>query len=153
MDKKMRDRIRKEVESSSVSDEIKVLYEMANATELMSVQINERIKSIYVKHGYKLGENELLTGLNNYCKAVKSASFLFEQRAHPQIADATADGRGGYDRFNTDSNELCRLILTYIDRCARSDANMAAVFGFLRSLPQGGIFDDEDIDRFRLNDG
>lgn len=155
MDKATKDKIRKDIDKSSIPDEVKVLYEMAGATELISTQVFERIKSVYAKNGYKCSENELLSGINEYCKAVKRASFLFFQRIEPSVCGATIDvyGSKSYDWFNSDINELCRLVLTYIDRCARNNENYDKVFESLNGLSSCGIFSDEDINRYVLNNG
>jgi hypothetical protein len=155
MDKATKDKIRKDIDKSSIPDEAKVLYEMANATELMSVQIFERIKAVYVRNGYDLKENELLTGLNEYCKNVKMATSRFQAQIHPQIYNATINiaGSGAYDWFNSDTNELCQLVLLYIDRTARNNENYEKIFNFLNGLSSCGIFSDKDINRFVLNNG
>lgn len=155
MDKATKDKIRKGIDESSIPDEVKVLYEMASATELISTQVFERIKAVYARNGYKCGENELLSGINEYCKAVKRASFLFFQRIEPSVCGATIEvgGSKSYDWFNSDINELCRLVLTYIDRCARNNENYEKAFGSLNELSSGGIFTEEDINRYILNNG
>lgn len=151
-----------EVKSSTIPEELKAVYLMANATELMSVQAFERLKSVYRKHGYAINENELLTGVNQYCRLVRMASFQFFQKIEPQIQGATffadrdeGDSSGDpekYDDFMSDTNEICRLVLLYIDRVARSQEGFAKVFRTLRQLPTGGIFRDEDFTRYKMKE-
>lgn len=102
MDKNIKKKIWEEIDASTIPEEIKALYLMADATETMCTQIFERIKHVWAKHGWKCNENELLTGINEYCKSVKRASFLFYQRIEPQVSGATFDigGAEQYDNFN-----------------------------------------------------
>ena len=149
--------IRDAVKQSTIPDELKVLYLMANATELMNVQIFERLKHVFRENGYTISENELLTGITQYCRYIKMATFQFFQRVEPQITNATffmdrEDGGGAqaYDGFNGDTNELCRLILLYVDRTARNKEGFAKVFKTLRQMPSCGFFKDEDIAKYKM---
>lgn len=81
--------IRQEIRNSTIPDELKALYMMADATELMSTQTFIRIKQVFARNGYTVNENELLTGITNYCRTIKQATFQFYERIDPQIADAT----------------------------------------------------------------
>ena len=162
MDKKKRDLIREDVGKSTIPDMLKVMYLMANATELLSQQSLLRIKAVYARHGFRVKENELLSGINQYCKLIRQASFQFFDKIDPQIVNATwgigrdeddpnAPGNAdALDGFNEDANEVCRLVLLYIDRTARNNEAFAKVFKTLRQLPSAGIINDEDISRFKM---
>ena len=69
--------IRAAIDASTIPEELKVLYLMANATELMSTQAFMRLKKVFASHGYTISENELLTGITQYCKMVKMATYQF----------------------------------------------------------------------------
>lgn len=150
MNKEILKNIRASIDNSTIPEEIKALYELAAATELMNTQVFERIRAKYIRNGYRCTENDMLKGINDYCKAVKMASFLFSQRIDPAIFNATYNvaGSKAYDWFNSDTNELCRLILLYIDRTARNNENYEKVFSFLQGLPSCGIFKDEDVKKY-----
>ena len=150
--KEIRKKVWEEVEASTIPEEIKCLYLLANATETMSAQIFERLKSIWIKNGWKLNENELLTGINDYCKSIKRASFLFFQKIEPQVSGATFDigGSSAYDGFNKWSNEICRLVLLYLDRSAASKEVFPKTFALIRKLPSGGLINDEDISKYKM---
>ena len=152
MDKEIRKKVWDEVDASTIPEEIKVLYLLADATETMSTQIFERIKRIWAKNGWTLNENELLTGINDYCKFVKRASFLIYQKIEPQVSGATFDigGTEHYDNFNGWACEICRLILLYLDRCAGDKETFAKTFTMLRKLPSGGLINDEDISKYKM---
>ena len=153
--------IRAEISASTIPEELKVLYLMANATELMSTQAFIRLKKVFAKHGYTINENELLTGITSYCKMIKMATYHFFERIDPQIQNATffadryEDEPGNsvaYDGFNDDTNEICRLVLLYIDRTARSKDGFAKVFRTLRQLPSSGLIHDDDIAKYKMKE-
>ena len=159
MNKDQEKAIRESIKASSIPDEIKVLYLMANATELINTQVFERLKRIYRQHGYTISENELLTGITQYCKYVRMATFQFFQRIEPQISGATffmdrseGGGSDAYDGFNGDTNEICRLVMLYVDRTARNKDNFAKVFKTLRQMPSLGIIHDEDIAKYKMKE-
>lgn len=152
MDKDIKKKIWEEIDASTIPEEIKALYLLADATEMMSTQIFERIKRLWAKHGWKCNENELLTGINEYCKSVKRASYQFYQRIEPQVSGATFDigGAEQYDDFNGWANELCRLVLLYLDRCAGDPETFAKTFAMLRKRKSGGLIKDEDIAKYKM---
>ena len=162
MDKKELDKIREDIGNSTIPDMLKVVYLMASATELLSQQSFLRIKAVFARHGFVARENDLLSGINQYCKLIRQASYQFFERIDPQILDATwgigrdednpdAPGNSSaLDGFNEDANEICRLVLLYIDRTARDNEAFSKVFKTLRKLPSTGMFNDEDIARFKM---
>ena len=162
MDKALKDKIFAEVDNSTIPEELKVVYLTANALQLMVQDSFNRIAGIFRKNGYITPENRLLSGLNDYCKMVKSATWQFFHSIEPQISGATFDAiydrerpetaehaAEVYDSFLFDSNEICRLLLLYIDRTAKSNDGFAKVFKTLRQLPSGNLINDEDITRFK----
>ena len=162
MDKDQRKAIRRDIQNSTIPEQLKILYLMANACEILSQQSFLRIKAVFARHGFVTKENELLTGINQYCKLTQMASFQFFERIDPQIINATwgmgrdednpdAPGNSGaLDGFNEDANEIVRLVLLYIDRTSRNNDGFAKVFKLLRGLPSAGLINDEDIARFKM---
>ena len=157
MDREEYRAIRKELAESSAGDEMKVLYMLAGATETMSRAIFARLRGIYARHGYTV-RNDMLKGLNDYCRAVRQATFLYCDRVDSHIIEATwgaagkagGDGTGLYDDFCRDANSVVRLMTLVIDRCARDDAAFSKVVDTLLALPSKGIFGDGDIRRYTL---
>lgn len=151
-DEKTKKVIRAQIEASTIPEELRALNLMANATQILSVQCFERLKAIYAANGYVLKDNELLSGIVDYCKTEKSAVFQFSQRIDPLITRTTFNigGSSPYDAFNADSNEIIRLVLLYIDRCSKDKAAFGKVFKTLRQLPSKEIFTNEDIARFKM---
>lgn len=158
MEKDRRKEIRRDIKASTIPEELKLMYLLANAVEIMSQQSMRRLESVYVRHGYNLKENTMLTGLNQYCRFVKLASCQFFDRVDPHIINATwgvgrdADGAAVMDSFNEDSNEIIRLVMLYVDRTARDRGGFGKVFKTLRQLPSAGLFEDADIARYKMRD-
>lgn len=162
MEKKMNDarkeqqeNIRREIGQSSIPEEMKLMFLLATAAATMGSVTERRIRNVFKRHGLTARENTILKGFADYCTAQKRAAWLFLNRCDNNIIDATfsregADGTGAYDAFAADANELCRLLLLYVDRCASSSEGYAKVFKLLRTLPTSGVFSDEDVARYKL---
>lgn len=54
------------------------------------------------------------------------------------------------DNHTKDAQEVCRLLMLYIDRCWGDEKAANKVIACLESMPTGHIFEDEDIERFRM---
>lgn len=147
----------KDIYSSSIPNEIKLMVQMANSCQIVVEDVFNRIKGVYAKHGFRpTNNNELLKGLTDYCKAVKSAGWYFFNKVDPMIIDATFNSRDDedgmtpsqrYDSFNGAANTAIRLLMLYADRIG-NDETFAKLFKTLRQMPTRGIFSDEDIARF-----
>lgn len=163
MNKDVRQKIYKDINESTIPEMLKALYMMASATETLSQHSFQRIRAVFMKNGIAPKANDLLSGINSYCKYVKLATTQFFSSVEPQIQGATFDAVydennhektidtaiGAYDGFDSDAMELIRLLLLYIDRTAKNDDNYAKVFKTLRTMPSGGLFTDADIARFK----
>ncbi|MFA6726941.1 MAG: hypothetical protein WCS17_01850 [Prevotella sp.] len=161
MDKKTQKKIREEIRQSTIPEEMKVMYILASACQSMVYDSYDRIKSAYIQNGFRCVDNDILTGLADYCKTIKMATFSFFERIEPRISNATF-GRhdkgddnitqsdiDAYDNFNANANEVCRLILLYADRSS-SEGAASEIFKYLRNMPSFGVFTDADIDRFNM---
>lgn len=147
--------IRREIAESSIPDEMKAMFLLATATATMGAVTERRIRNVFGRHGMTARENTILKGFADYCKAQRQAAWLFLNRVDSHIIDATfererTEGAKEYDAFSEDANELCRLLLLYIDRCASSAEGYSKVFKLLRTLPSTGIFSDDDVARYKL---
>ena len=148
----------KELHSTSIPNEIKLMIQMANGTQAVVEDTFSRIKGVYAKHGFRpTNDNEILKGLSDYCKAIKAAGWHFFNKIEPLIEDATfyggdddEDGMTGSQRyvaFNGAANIGVRLLMLYADRVSDDDS-YAKLFKTLRQMPTRGIFSDDDIARF-----
>lgn len=155
IDKKIRDAINADIDASTIPSELKACYLLSNALQLLVDNSFERIKAVFNKHGVITNRNNLLTGITDYCKMVRSASWQFFNRIEPEISGATfeightpEEGAELYDNFSDDANEICRLLLLYMDRTWRND-EWRKVFTLLRKMQSTGLFNDEDFTRFK----
>lgn len=146
----------KDIFSSSIPSEIKLMVQMANSCQVVVEDVFNRIKGVYAKHGFRpVNDNEILKGLTDYCKCVKAAGFHFFNKIDPLITDATfysgddeeMTGIQRYDAFNGAANIAVRLLMLYADRVG-DEETYSKLFKTLRQMPTRGIFSDEDIARF-----
>ena len=159
MDKKTLDAIHEDIDSSSIPEEMKLMYLMASATQSVVLHVYDRIKSAYLNHGWVTTGNDHLKGLNDYCKAVKKACIDFEHRIEPQINDATwgvgldESEEGGiiaFDGFNAKANEFVRLLLNYMNTL-EPEKMYKAVFTTLRkNASPHPVFDNKVISHFKI---
>lgn len=149
----------KDIHSSTIPNEIKLMIQMANGCQAVVEDTFNRIKGVYAKHGFRpTNDNEILKGLTDYCKAVKAAGWHFFNKIEPLIEDATfyagddeeMTGAQRYDAFNGAANIGVRLLMLYADRIC-DEETYGKLFKVLRQMPTRGIFSDTDIARFTNN--
>lgn len=159
MDKVTLKAIHDYIDRTSIPEEMKLMYLMANATQSVVLHVYDRIKSAYMTYGYVTTDNQLLKGLNEYCKEVMKASKEFENTVQPQIDNATwgvgldEDGEGNiiaYDGFNAKSNEFVRLLQNYMN--AEDPEKMYdAVFRTMRRMAsKNPLFENKVITHFKM---
>ena len=154
--------IYEDIDKTTNPNELKVAYVMADACQTLVEHIYGRIQRVFLRHGYKIRENEHLSGLMEFDKAVKLAGMHFYGKVEPLIQNATWGCNGdrdnpdapgnvaAYDKFHEDSNELVRLIMMYVDRCAGGEGTRDKVFKVLEELPSGKQFDEKDFEHFNV---
>lgn len=154
MERDTRNLIKDKIDKSSIPDEVKLMYIVACACQYIVEHCDSRIRNVFASCGIKTRGNDLLSGLNDYSKAVKMASARFYDRIEGQIIGATFDigGTESYDGFNGDATELVRLLMLYVDRTARDSGKAGKVFSLLEEMPSLGIFKNEDIKHFVKKD-
>lgn len=147
-------KIRQDVDNSTIPMMLKALYYMADSVSLMDSQCFERLKGIYARRGVHAGENELLKGINDYCKTEKMAVRQFFNKIEPTIIESTFDfgdktGAEGYDSFHSNASNIVFLVLMIIDRCCDDLEAYTKIVQFIHDLPSKGIYTEDDFDRFR----
>lgn len=154
MERDTRNLIKDKIDKSSIPDEVKLMYIVACACQYIVEHCDSRIRNVFASCGIRTRGNDLLSGLNDYSKAVKMASARFYDRIEGQIIGATFDigGTESYDGFNGDATELVRLLMLYVDRTARDSGKARKVFSLLEEMPSLGIFKEEDINHFVRKD-
>lgn len=151
--------IHDDIDTTSIPEEMKLMYLMANATQSVVLHVYDRIKSAYLRHGYITTKNPLLQGLNEYCKTVKKACADFEYRIQPQIDNATwgigldENEEGSivaFDGFNAKSNEFVRLLQNYMN-AADAEKMYKAVFTTMRrNASPSPLFENKVISHFKM---
>lgn len=159
MKKEVLEAIHKDIDSSSIPEEMKLMYLMANATQSVVLHVYDRIKFAYLRHGYDTTENPLLKDLNEYCKTVKRAGVLFEDKIQPQIDGATwsvgldENEEGNiiaFDGFNAKSNEFVRILQNYMN-AADPEKMYKAVFTTMRRMTSSEpLFENKVISHFKM---
>ena len=156
MNKEDKKAIFDDLAETSIGDELRLASVLAAACQCMASDANERIKAKYRKHGYKLAESPMLSGLNEDCRNIKAASYNYFNRVenHMDAVIFGADGekKGGaaaFDNYYDDANEVCRLAMLMADRLT-SAKDYAKLIADLRSRQSSGAFSEDDIERFVL---
>ncbi len=154
--------IRADIEATSLTEEMKMMYLLAGATQSVVENVMNRLRAIYRKNGLVIRENEMLSGLNDFCRCVRQAGFHYYNRVDNHVINCTwgmgrdedhPDAPGNteaYEGFMEDQLEVVRLVMLYIDRTALNNDAFARVFKTLRNLPSGGVFKDEDVAMFKM---
>lgn len=152
--KKVEAEIEKDIEESTITTEMVAATLLCNSLDMFLRDIDSRIRMIYRSHGMNVkvaSDDNILSGMARYSKAVHNALYWFEREVEPRITDATFDSTGlaAYEDFRYSANEICRLIMMVIDRGKHENA-MVEIFDFLSSMKAGDRFTEEDFERFFL---
>lgn len=159
MDKETLKAIHNDIDTTSIPEEMKFMYLIANATQSVVLHVYDRIKSAYRRHGYDTIENSLLKGLNEYCKTVKRASTLFEDKIQPQIDNATwgigldenEEGNvEAFDGFDAKSKEFVRLLLNYMNGADDEKMYKAVFTTMRRNASSSPLFENKVISHFKM---
>lgn len=151
--------IHDDIDTTSIPEEMKLMYLMANATQSVVLHVYDRIKSAYRRHGYDTTENPLLKGLNEYCKTVKRASTLFEDKIQPQIDNATwgigldenEEGNvEAFDGFDAKSKEFVRLLQNYVNAADPEKMYKAVFTTMRRNASPSPLFENKVISHFKM---
>ena len=160
--KETKNAIRAEIEASSITEELKMMSLLAGATQSVVENVMNRLRAIYRRNGLVIRENDMLSGLNDFCRCIRQAGFHYYNRVDSHVINCTwgmgrdednPDAPGNpeaYDGFVEDQLEVVRLVMLYIDRTAGNNDAFSKVFRTLRNLPSGGVFKDEDIAVFKM---
>ena len=148
--KKILERVHADIDKTSIPWELKLMAQLANATQIVAEDCDRRLRAAYARRGIlPKQDNAILTGFGSYCKYIRLAASEFFRKVEPHISDATfgSGGMEAYDAFNKAGNVAVRLFMLYGDRVA-DDKSYAKLFETLRKMPSRNIFSDEDIARF-----
>lgn len=159
MDKATRKAIHNDIDNSSIAEEMKYMFLKASGLQSVVEHVYSRIKGCYLNNGYVCKENEVLSGLVDYCKAVKAGQFYFYERIQPFIDSATwevglsEDNEGNvvaFDGFNAKANELVRLDLNYLNAADPKKMYEAVFTTMRRNAAKEPIFENKVISHFKM---
>lgn len=139
-----------DIDRTSIPWELKLMAQLANATQIVAEDVDRRIRNAYRQRGiFPKQDNAILTGFGSYCRYTRLAASEFFRNVEPHISDATfgCGGAEAYDAFNKAGNVAVRLFMLYGDRVA-DEKSYAKLFETLRKMPSRNVFTDEDIARF-----
>lgn len=146
------EKIHEDVNASTIPMMLKALYYLADSVSIIDSQCYERLKGVYARHGVIAGDNELLKGINDYCKTEKMAVRQFFHNIEPTIIESTFSigeiGAEGYDSFHYNASNIVFLVLMIIDRCCDDIDAYRQIVQFIHDLPSKDIYTEEDFERF-----
>ena len=88
-DKNSKKAIRSDIEATTIAEELKLMYLMAGATQSVVEDVMKRLRNIYRKNGFIIKDNEMLSGLNDFCRCIKQADFHFFNRIDNHVINCT----------------------------------------------------------------
>lgn len=125
----------------------------STATSLLLEDFDSRFEDTKAERKWR---QERKMAYNKIREHMESARKLYNQYIQKDLDNLFTD-RGTkeydvkmYDHHTMDAMEWCRLQLLYTDRCWDNEKNANKVMGFIESLPSSDIFDDSDIEHYRM---
>ena len=128
--------------------EINMLFLMAHCCTILSEDIDMQIRIVSSKMDrFDPSKRKALVG---YEKAIKEAEeWMFKFGLDKITYEAVQEHNKAYSNVIANSNTLIRMIMLCLDR-AHCDGGDARVLKRLRSLPEGGLFPEKTMERFRM---
>ena len=136
------------IEETPLGWEINLLFLMAHCCTVLTEDIDMQIQIVSIKKDRF--DPARKRAIVNYEKAIKEAEeWLFKFGLDKITYEAVDKHNKAYSNVIANANSLIRMMMLCLDR-AHTDGGDARVFKRLRSLPEGGIFPEKMIERFRM---
>lgn len=130
---------------TSLGWKVNVLYVLTAAVDVLVNDVDRDLKKIGTSF-----DKEKKRTFGRYAKSVRDCAYWVDRLGIDEtVWRASGESARRYDGFLADARELLRLILLYVDR-SHSEDGFYRIFRFLRSLPENGLFAEEDIARFEF---
>lgn len=127
-----------------IGDELRLAYNISFCIDILFNDIAGRITSV---GGFKFEKKQRFT---TFTQKVKEALIWYEKCGFDDDFMAATDGDySKLDGYRQDANELIRVLMLYIDRTTTT-AKYEEIIKYLTEQPEGGIFSQEEIDRFNF---
>ena len=136
------------IEQTPLGWEINLLFLAAHCCTVLTEDIDYQLR-------LKSGKSDRFSpekkrALYNYEKAIKEAEeWMFKFGLDKITYEAVQEHNKAYSNVIANSNALIRMMMLCLDR-AHAEGGDARVFKRLRSLPEGGIFSEKMMERFRM---
>ena len=124
---------------------VNVLYMMSWAMDrfLLDIELRLKTKKILFRREKKAQFNKLMDAIRRAYRASE------ELRADIEVSASPSDYKD-LDIWADETNEMCRLILLYADKCGKHPDDSNQVFKLLRSFEGEGIITEDVLKRFYL---
>lgn len=135
------------------NSKLTIMYVLALATNLVRNDVDRDLEHEECREEWKLetrlGLRKILSCVKDARTALRKANAAYERFIEPE-KDRCIHSAEVYDGVSSDGNETVQLLMLYWDRCYRNIDNVYKIFAYIRSLPSSGMFDEEDINHFKL---
>lgn len=139
---------KKQIDKTPLGWEINMLFLMAHCCTILTEDIDMQIRIISSKADrFDPVKRKAIAGYN---KAIKEAEeCMFKFGLDKITYEAVQEHNKAYSNVIANANALIRMVMLCLDR-SHLDGGDARVFKRLRSLPEGGIFSEKTMERFRM---
>lgn len=102
------------------------------------------------KRQYRMLCDCLQTGAKQFHKSIADATAWYDKlNIEGQVWNILKGDDRLYDNYTCDAKELIQVMMLYVDR-ARTDEGFYSIFRHLRSLPEGNVFPESEIQHFKF---
>ena len=137
-----------EVEKTPLGWEINLLFLTAHCSTVLAEDIDMQLRN--KTNGVEFFNKDKKNALYNYEKCIKEAEeWMFKFGLDKITYEAVQEHNKAYSNVIANSNALILMMMLCLDR-GHTDGGDARVFKRLRSLPEGGIFSEKMMERFRM---
>lgn len=127
---------------------INMLFLMAHCCTILAEDIDMQLRN--KTKGVEFFNKDKKKALYNYEKSIKEAEeWMFKFGLDKITYEAVQEHNKAYSNVIANANALIRMMMLCLDR-SHLDGGDARVFKRLRSLPEGGIFSEKTMERFRM---
>lgn len=125
--------------------EINILYMLTQVFELIMRDFERRLRpaGIVFRHEKKQQFNRLM-------KSIKDIYTQFEILYQDLIISAEPHGWKELDYWQSDANDLARMVLLWADKCGPYPDHMEQVFRLMKTYKGEGIITDEVLEHFHM---
>lgn len=136
------------IEQTPLGWEINLLFLAAHCCTVLAEDIDMQLRN--KTNGVEFFNKDKKKAVYNYEKAIKEAEeWMFKFGLDKITYEAVQEHNKAYSNVIANSNALIRMMMLCLDR-AHAEGGDARVFKRLRSLPEGGIFSEKMMERFRM---